>query len=171
MVKKYDGKVRVVYKHFVVHPDTVMDAHLAACAADKQGKFMPFKNAFWEQGFGEYSKTRDPSKLGEATIMAIAGELGLDKGKLTADMKGVCAGQIQSEMKGMNTFGVSGTPSFFVNGKFTMFSDPRAFIALIDEALAEVEASGVPAAEYYDKVVMGQGLKQFRSKADAAKGG
>ena len=42
MVKKYDGKVRVVYKNFVVHPDTATDAHLAACAASKQGKIKDF---------------------------------------------------------------------------------------------------------------------------------
>ena len=172
MVDQYNGKVRVVYKHFVVHPDTVMGAHVAACAAGKQGKFLEFTHAFWEQGFGEYAKTRDPSKLGEPTIMAIAGQLALDKGKIAAEMKGgECASKIQEDMKILNNFGVSGTPSFFINGKFTMFSDPRTFTAQIDEAIKEVEASGVPAAEYYQKVVMGQGLKTFRSKADAAKDG
>ena len=32
------------------------DAHLAGCAAAKQGKFVAFKNAFWEQGFAQTRK-------------------------------------------------------------------------------------------------------------------
>ena len=44
-MKEYDGKVRVVYKNMVVHPQVVTKAHLAGCAAGKQGKFVEFKNA------------------------------------------------------------------------------------------------------------------------------
>lgn len=167
MVDEYKGKVRVVYKHFVVHPDTVMDAHLASCAAGKQKKFLQFKKAFWKDGFGEYAKTRDPSKLGKKTIDAIAKKLGLDKGKLESDMKGACSEQIKKDMMVLNTFGVSGTPSFFINGKFSMFSGPAAFRQLIDAELAEAAKSGVPADQYYQKVVMDKGLKKFRSKAEA----
>jgi len=43
-------------------------AHKAGCAAAKQGKFVPFKNAFWEKAFGPYAAQRDQSKLGEANI-------------------------------------------------------------------------------------------------------
>ena len=67
-------------------------------------------------------------------------------------------------MAELNKFGVSGTPSFFVNGKFTMFSGQEPFKALIDSELKEVQASGVPPAEYYQKVVVEKGEKKFKSK-------
>jgi len=164
IVKKYDGKVRVVYKNFVVHPDTVLDAHLAGCAANKQGKFKAYKDAFWEKGFRAYAQSRDPSMLGKDNIMKIAKGAGLDVAKLQSDMSSDdCRARVQADMAELSKFGVNGTPSFFVNGKFTMFSSPGAFTALIDKELGEVEASGVPAAEYYQKVVMAQGEKAFKS--------
>ncbi len=46
LVKEYGGKVRVVFKNLVVHPQVVMTAHKAGCAAAKQQKFAAFKNAF-----------------------------------------------------------------------------------------------------------------------------
>lgn len=45
-----------------------------------------------------------------------------------------------------------------------MFAD--AFKKLIDEQLAMVEKSGVAGGDYYDKVVIAKGEKQFRSKVD-----
>ena len=170
-MKQYGGKVRVVYKHYVVHPDTVMPAHMAACAADRQGKFLAFEKAFWEKGFGAYAQTRDPSHLGEANLMKIAKGVGLDTGKLAADMKGTeCQARIQADMGELSKFGVNATPSFFVNGKFLMFEGPGEFKAAIDAALTEVMSSGVAPDQYYQQVVIGQGLKEFRSKKDAAGG-
>ncbi len=171
-MKQQNGKVRVVYKNFVVHPERVMPAHMAACAAGKQGKFLEFKHAWWDKGYGEYAKTRDPGKLGEPTILAIAKDLGLDMNKFNADRNGdECKQQIGADMKELNKFGVNGTPSFFVNGKFTMFSGPGPLNAMIEQAEKDVGSSGVPADQYYQKVVVEQGEKKFRSKADSAKGG
>ena len=64
-------------------------------------------------------------------------------------------------------FCVSGTPSFFLLGKNRGFAGPDAFNKLIAEELAAVEASGVPAAEYYQKVVMA-GEKQFKARGPKA---
>ena len=168
MVKEYDGNVRVVYKHFVVHPDTAMSAHLASCAAGKQGKFIEFKRVFWDKGFGAYAKTRDPSTMAEDAILKMAGEIGLNRAQLASDMQGQeCKDRIASDRKELDKFRVNGTPSFFVNGKFTMFSGPDAFKKIIDAELAAVKESGVAPGEYYDKVVMAKGEKTFRSKKDA----
>jgi len=158
----------VVYKNFVVHPETVMQVHLAACAADKQGKFLDFKRLYWKKGFAAYAQSHDPSAIDEQHLLAIAAEVGLDKNKLSTDMKSAeCHAHIQTDMNELDKFGVNATPSFFINGKFSMFSGPDAFNAAIDAALADVAKSGVPAEQYYEKVVMGQGLKTFRSKKDA----
>ena len=167
-MKEYDGKVRVVFKNMVVHPQQVMTAHLAGCAAGKQQKFVPFYHAFWEKAFGPYAAERDQSKLGEANIMTIAQGLGLDMAKFKADMDGAeCKALVQADMAELSKFKVNGTPGFFINGKFIGGALPKeGFKQVIDERLKVAESSGVSGAEYYDKEIMGKGEKKFRSIVD-----
>jgi protein-disulfide isomerase len=152
----------------VVHPQVVMAAHKAGCAAAKQGKFAAFKNVFWDKAYGPYASARDPSKLGEDNIMAISKEIGLDTAKLKADMNSAeCQAAVDRDMAELAKFHVNSTPTFFINGKHVGGALPKeGFKQIIDERLKVAEASGVPGAEYYDKEVMGKGEKQFRSKAD-----
>ena len=168
LVKEYGGKVRVVYKNLVVHPEIATQAHLASCAAAKQGKYLAFKAAVWTQGFLPYAAARDPSKLGKDNLLAIAKDVGLDLKKLQADWNGAeCAAVLANDMKELEKFHVDATPTFFINGIHIGGAlDKQSFKELIDERLKVVEASGVPGAEYYAKEVMGKGEKQFRSKAD-----
>jgi protein-disulfide isomerase len=173
LVAEYPGKVRVVYKNFVVHPDTALGAHMATCAAGLQGKFKEMMHTFWEKGYGAYAQTRDPSKMGEANILEMAkGIAGLDVAKLAADMKGQeCMQRIQSDMDELQKFGVSGTPAFFINGQFVGGAIPKdEFKRIIDEQLKIAEASGIPAEQYYDQAIMAKGEKKFRSVRDPKPG-
>ncbi len=172
LVKEYDGKVRVVYKDMVVHPQVATPAHLAACGAAKQGKYVAFKNAVWEKGFLPYAQARDPSKLGEENLMAIAKEVGLDTAKLKTDMASAeCNQKIQADMAELAKFKVNSTPTFFINGIHVGGALPKEeFKKIIDERLKVADASGVSGAEYYQKEVLGKGVPQFRSKAEAAGG-
>jgi protein-disulfide isomerase len=167
LVKEYNGKVRVVYANMVVH-EPAKPAHLASCAAAKQGKYKEFKDAFWEKGFLPYAQGHDQSKLGEDNILVIAKDLGLDTAKLKTDMASPeCAARIQSDMQEMSKFHVNATPTFFINGKHVGGALPKeGFKQIIDEQLKLAEASGVSGADYYDKVVLAKGEKQFRSKLD-----
>ncbi|HET9623139.1 MAG TPA: thioredoxin domain-containing protein [Kofleriaceae bacterium] len=169
IVKEYNGKVRVVYTNLVVHPPA-KEAHLASCAAAKQGKYMQFKNSFWEKGYMPYaqSKGQDVAKLGDDNIYAIAKDVGLDVEKLKTDMKSAdCESRITNDMNELQKFHVQATPTFFVNGKFIGGAIPKEqFKKIIDEKLAEAEKSGVPGDKYYDDVVLAKGEKQFRSKVD-----
>jgi protein-disulfide isomerase len=155
----------------VVHPQVVTDAHNAGCAAAKQGKFVEFKNAFWDKAFGPYAAQHDPSKLGVDNIMAIAKDIGLDTAKLKADMDGPdCKAYVQADMAELAKFHVNSTPTFFINGKHLNGAMPKeGFKQVIDQQLKVAEASGVSGASYYDKEIMGKGAKQFRSKMDAGK--
>ncbi len=168
LVKDYGGKVRVVYKNMVVHPQIAMPAHLASCAAAKQGKYLPFKNGVWEKGFLAYASARDPSKLGEENLLAIAKDVGLDVAKLKTDMASEeCKAFVSADMAELAKFHVNSTPTFFINGKHVGGAlDKGGFKQIIDERLKEAESSGVSGAEYYDKVVMAKGEKQFRSAMD-----
>jgi len=169
LVKEYHGKLRVVYVNLVIHAPA-RPAHLASCAAAKQRKYKEFKAAFWDKGYQPYaaSSGHDPSSLGEDNILAIAKGLGLDTAKLKADMTSPeCEARIQRDMQEMAKFHVSATPTFFINGKHVGGALPKeAFKQIIDAQLQLAEQSGVAGAEYYDKVVLARGEKQFRSKAD-----
>jgi protein-disulfide isomerase len=170
LVKEYNGKVRVVYKNFVVHPDVAMPAHLASCAAAKQGKYLVFKNAFWQQGFGAYAATggKDRSPLGPDNIMKIAGSVGLDSNRFKADMDGAeCKAQIKGDMDDLERFQVGSTPTFFINGTHVNGAVPKeAFKQIIDEKIKLADASGVSGSDYYQREIIGKGEKQFRSKKD-----
>lgn len=158
-MKEYDGKVRVVFKNLVVHPQ-VMNAHLAGCAAGKQGKFQQFKSVFWEKGF----KAR---KMDDANIEAIAKEVGLDMNKFKADKDSqACKDLIAADQNELQKFKVNSTPAFFINGTYVGGALPKQnFKQMIDEKLKTAE--GQP--DYYDKVIMATGEKQFRSKMDPKK--
>jgi protein-disulfide isomerase len=168
LVKSYNGKVRVVFKNMVVHPQIATTAHLASCAAAKQGKYPVFKNALWDKAYDPYAAARDPSKLGEDNILAIAKDVGLNVDKLKTDMKSdECKKSLDADMAELAKFHVNSTPTLFVNGMHVGGALPEAqFKVMIDEKIKAVEASGVAPADYYDKEVMGKGEKQFRSKKD-----
>ncbi len=152
-MKEYDGKVRVVFKNMVVHPQ-VTNAHLAGCAAGKQGKFQQFKNEWWEKAF----KAR---KMDDANIEAIAKGIGLDMAKFKADKDGeACKQMLAADQAELQKFHVNSTPTFFVNGTHVGGALPKeAFKQMIDEKLKSADGQ----TDYYDKVVM-QGEKQFKSK-------
>ena len=168
LVKDYGGKVRVVYKNMVVHPQIAMQAHLAGCAASKQGKFPEFRHVWWDKAFTAYVSERDPAKLGMDSIMAIAKDLKLDATKFKADMASPqCQQQVEGDMAELAKWHVNATPTFFINGRSFMWDGSGdSFKSAIDDELKRVTSSGVSCADYYQKVVMDKGEKKFRSKKD-----
>ena len=154
----------------VVHPP-VTDAHLAGCAAAKQGKFVEFKDAWWEKAYLPYQQQHDASKIGVDSIMAIAKDIGLDTTKLKADMASAdCKNHLQADQAELSKFHVGSTPTFFVNGQLKVGALGKdQFKQVIDQKLKIADASGVSGASYYDKEIMDKGVKQFRSKMDAGK--
>jgi predicted DsbA family dithiol-disulfide isomerase len=74
-MKDYGNDVKVVYKHFVVHPQVATDPALAACAAHLQGKFSAMEHLLWEKA---YKANRNFSR---DNLEALAKEAGLDVAK------------------------------------------------------------------------------------------
>jgi protein-disulfide isomerase len=173
LVKENQGKVRVVYMNLVVHPDTAQLAHQYSCGAAKQGKYLAWKDAFWEKGFNAYAQSggKDRAAMGEDNILKLSGDAGLDTQKLKADAASdECKQRVEADVAELRKFKVNGTPGLFINGKFIGGAIPKPqFQAIIDEKLKIAEASGVSGAEYYEKEIMGKGVHQFRSKRDAAR--
>jgi protein-disulfide isomerase len=151
--------VRLVLKNMVVHPQLVMMAHVAGCAAAKQGKFKEFFKAFWTSGYKPYQEQREERFLGQDNALKIAADVGVDIARLQADVP-ACQRVIDADEEELRKFKVNGTPAFFINGEFVGGGIPKeAFKQLIDQKLAVAERSGVPAAEYYDKEIRGKGEK------------
>jgi predicted DsbA family dithiol-disulfide isomerase len=129
---------------------------MAACAADKQDKFDEMSEGIWT--------AVDERQITEERMTAIAQGLGLDMAKFQADSQGEdCMKWIQESQETLTRFGASGTPAFFVNGRFMSGAQPLpAFDKLIQEELEKAKQAGVPAGEYYEKVIVAQGLKELK---------
>jgi protein-disulfide isomerase len=176
--KKYGNDLRIVFKQFVVHPQIATAPALAVCAANKQGKFMQMDQLLWDKGFKgrQYDKDVPAEAGGQAqkcwesaagcpVVLGFAKELGLDIDKLKADMKGECQALVQKDQRELQTLGVSGTPAFFINGRYLSGAQPLdRFVALIDEELKKANEkiqAGTPAASYYQQIVVDKGLKSL----------
>jgi protein-disulfide isomerase len=174
--KKYGNDLRVVYKQFVVHPQIATAGALAACAADKQGKFVQLDALLWDKGYKNRQFDKDAgaeaggqaqrcweSSEGCPIVVGYAQELGLNIDKFKADMKGECQQLVQKDMRELTALGVGSTPTFFINGRYMVGAAPtEAFATLIDEELKKANdriAAGTPAASYYQQAVLDKGLK------------
>ena len=133
LLKKYDGKVRLSHKDLpleAIHKQAQLAAEAARCAGD-QGKFWQYHDIL-------YSKA---PKLGEADLKAYAKEVGLD----SASFDGCLAsrkhkGVVQQDLAEGADLGLTGTPSFFINGREISGAQPlEAFAAIIDDELARAQ--------------------------------
>lgn len=163
LLADYNGKLKVAYKYFVVH-DVAIPAGLAACAAHKQGKFAEYEELVWEKGF----KAQD---LSPEKLTGLAKEAKLDLKKFEEDMKSdSCRDWLKDSQKTLVNFGTSGTPAFYINGRYLSGAQPiDNFKKVIDEELAKADkaiAAGTPASQYYEKHVVGQGLKKLEKPKD-----
>lgn len=125
---EYGDRVRFAFKHMPlsIHPQA-MGAHVAAEAANRQGKF-------WEMHDRIFENQRD---LAAETLDGYASEMGLDMDQFRRDLKAAdIAKRIKDDLAQAQKLGVTGTPSFFINGKFLSGAQPFAsFKRQIDEAL------------------------------------
>ena len=157
--KDYPNDVRVVRMHYVVHPQTATVPAWATCAAQKQGKFEAFEKKVWEEGFGKQVP------MDETLMLKLAGDLKLDVAKFKADMNSdACKQQVADHQKKLSAVGVTGTPAFFINGRYLSGARPiEQFKTLIDEELkkaTEAIAKGQASADtYYQKMVQEKGKK------------
>ena len=115
-----------------------MPAALAAMAANDQGKFWEF-----------HDKTfANQQKLSRDQYLQYAKDLKLDVAKFTQDMDGAkFKAQIDADSAEAKTLGVSGTPGFFVNGKFLSGAKPfEEFATVINAELKRLNLPIPPGA-------------------------
>ena len=127
LITEYGERVRFVVRDFPLnmHPEARKAAE-AAEAAREQGKYWDFIAILF----------RNQSQLKPAQLKQYAQVLGLDRAKFDAALDdGRFADKVERDMIDGQKFGVSGTPTFFVNGRRTKDITYEALKAAIDEAL------------------------------------
>jgi protein-disulfide isomerase len=116
LMKEYDGKVRLVFRHFPLdfHPFAEKAAEAAVCAAE-QGKF-------WELHDKMFSNQQ---KLAVDDLKGYAKSVGVDAAKFDKCLdSGEKKPQIDADQKAGTEAGVNGTPAFFINGIFINGAQP-----------------------------------------------
>ena len=128
----YGDDVRIVFKHLPlrIHPQAPM-AHAASEAAKAQGKF-------WEMHDLIFA---NPRQLTEEKFIEYAGQIDLDVEQFKVDMASPeVKKRVDADVAEASQLGVTGTPGFFINGKFVSGAKPFAdFKQRID---AELDAQG-----------------------------
>jgi len=126
--EEYGDQVQLAFKHLPlsIHPQAPQ-AHAAAEAAHRQGKF-------WEMHDRIFQNQRD---LSVATLEGYAQQIGLDMNQYTEDVEDDDVRQrIDDDMEQASKLGVTGTPSFFINGRYLSGAQPfENFKRVIDAAL------------------------------------
>ena len=134
----YKDNVRMVWKHLPLedlHP-SALSAATASEAANKQGKF-------WEYHDKLFANQR---KFSSEQLRQYASEIGLNMSKFDADMADPATKKrITDDAAEANSLGVTGTPGFFINGRFLNGAQPfEAFSAAIN---AELKRLNLPVPE------------------------
>lgn len=123
------GKVKLVFRNFPLsfHSEA-KPAALAAECAKEQGEFWEYHDKLFE----------NQDVLGEENYKKWAKELGLDEQKFNScfDSKKY-ESNVDADLADGQSYGVSGTPAFFVNGKMINGAQPyEVFVEEIEKALA-----------------------------------
>ena len=114
ILKKYEGKITFVYRHFPlisIHKNAMVAAY-AAEAAGLQGKFWEMHDLLFAKQ-AEWSDLSDPrGKFGEYITQL---EIDLDRFKSDLESQAV-KDVVAVDLLATTRYRLSGTPTFFVNG-------------------------------------------------------
>lgn len=132
LLEEYPDEIRVVYMDFPFLSQMSVPAAMAAECAHDQGKF-------WEMHDLIFANQRGMSP---DTLRAHAEELALDMQAYdTCVADGAHIEEIRADLTHGQELGVSGTPAFFVNGRFVSGAQPiDVFRQFIDEELASLSS-------------------------------
>lgn len=148
LARLYPGQLRWVHRNLPLDPDNTIGLE-AALAAHAQGKFLPMNDRL----FGVYGR------VDRASVEMIAREVGLDMVRFRADLDShAYRGVILADEKDAHALGVTGTPTFFLNGRaINGDRDLKTFAERVEQELARAAehpggydalvASGKPAAD------------------------
>ncbi|MEK6925852.1 MAG: DsbA family protein [Nanoarchaeota archaeon] len=136
IIKDYvnTGKAKIVFRDFPlisIHTKAQKASEAAQCAYE-QGKFWEMHDKLFE----------NQNSLDVSDLKKYAQELKLDTVKFNDCLdSGKMASEVQKDSADGQSYGVTGTPAFFINGRLISGAQPFAnFKKIIDEELAKVSA-------------------------------
>lgn len=131
----YAGRVTFVMRYFPLPSHAnADDAAYAVEAAARQGRLEQMYRRMYDTQ-AEWGESQD-SKA--ALFRTYAADLGLDLAQYDRDVASPeVAARVQKDVDDGARLGVSGTPTFFLNGEMIQPSTTDEFVRAIDEALAE----------------------------------
>ena len=135
IVKEYvdTGKVKLVFRDFPLsfHPDAQKAAEAAECAGEQ--------NKYWQMHDKLYTNQQ---ALDVESLKIYAKDIGLNTATFNACLDdGKMVDEVAKDFADGQSYGVTGTPAFFINGRFIAGAYPFAdFKKIIDEELAKVSA-------------------------------
>lgn len=148
VLDQYGDQIAFEFRHFPlisIHPYAVPAAK-AAEAAGVQGKFFEMHDKLYENQ-NAWTKSAAP----QAFFVQYAEELGLDVNLFKQHMRAsLVEEKIESQFKEAQEKGLTGTPSFFLNGERLEFQTMDEFFAAIDAALGivpQTASTTIPSAE------------------------
>jgi protein-disulfide isomerase len=129
ILEEYGDKLKYVVLHYPlsqIHPQAEEAAQAAECASD-QGRFFEYHNTLFKNNMA----------LGRGNLMRYASTLGLDMPRFEGCLdSGEKAKVVYENIMTAVKAGVTGTPTFFVNGRILVGAQPLAiFKAHIEQAL------------------------------------
>lgn len=132
LLKDYGDKVRLVYRDFPIpqlHREAKKAAEAARCAGE-QGKFWEYHDVLYA----------NPARQREPDLRRYAEQLGLHESRFTDCVRsGRHAATVERGMADGKKLGVTGTPSFFVNGAPVVGAQGLdEFKAIVDRELARL---------------------------------
>jgi len=139
VLEKYGDQINFEFKHFplvTIHP-FALPAAKAAEAAGQQGKFfVMYDKLFTNQNV--WSKSATP----QVYFIQYAEELGLDMPLFKQHLRAsVLDTHIKSQFSEAQKLGLTGTPSFYLNGQRLEFKTIQEFTGAIEKALGIVSTS------------------------------
>ncbi len=135
LIDKYveSGTLRLEWRDFPYQGQESVDAALAARAAQEQGKFWEYHDLLYETQDQGYSEER---------LVTLADEVGLDVEEFRASLEsGENEAVVGEDFREGQERGVSGTPTFVINGQTLVGLQPLSVFERTIER-AEQEASG-----------------------------
>lgn len=130
LMEKYPADIRLAYRHFPLsYHQYAQEAAYSVEAAGKQGKF-------WEMYDLIFSNQKD---LSLAKFAEFAKQLNLDIGQFNSDKTSDTIRQkVQADLQEAETLGLTGTPSFFINGQvFTKNATLANFESAVNKILGK----------------------------------
>jgi protein-disulfide isomerase len=137
LMAQYGDKLRFEYKHFPlpIH-NYAQQAAVAAEAASQQGKFFEFHDALFTNQ-QEWSNSATPQTF----FVKYAEELSLDVEKFKMHQNSsVLRDEVRKDLSAARELGLTGTPTFFLNGERMQFETFEDFIRQISVAIDPVAA-------------------------------